>query len=256
VSLSRIVVSSALLAFTAATMAQTQATGPGPLERRANRDTPESPVPRRTRFVAPQNPTARYSHLIVELRVTLDERGRVGEVRPLGPARETNSFYISKPMGGEVLQFAPVLERRSPEAPDYDAFVTSAMDALRGWEYDAPAKGPIAFDVKFGFFPPMEARLLWDGVTIAQGIAPTKVKDATLVYPPIAATARIQGTVIIEAHVEADGHVSNVRVLRSIPLLDEAAKDAVMQWEFTPTLVNGKPVPVVVTTTLQFTLMF
>ena len=76
------------------------------------------------------------------------------------------------------------------------------------------------------------------------------------VYPPIAQSARVQGTVIIEARVEPDGHVSNARVLRSIPLLDKAAMDAVMQWEFTPTLVNGKPVPVVVTTTLQFTLTF
>jgi protein TonB len=56
-------------------------------------------------------------------------------------------------------------------------------------------------------------------------------------------------------HVEPDGRVSTARVLRSIPLLDKAATDLVMQWEFTPTLVNGKPVPVVVTTTLEFTLM-
>ena len=101
--------------------------------------------------------------------------------------------------------------------------------------------------------------MLWEGRTIAgrgQGVAPTKVKDVAPVYPPIAQSARVQGTVIIEARVEPDGHVSNARVLRSIPLLDKAAMDAVMQWEFTPTLVNGKPVPVVVTTTLQFTLTF
>jgi len=263
VSLSRIVVSCALLAFTAATMAQAQATGPGPLERRANRDTPESPVPRRTRFVAPEIPTARrYSPLIVELRVTLDERGRVGEVRPLGPARETYSFYIPKPIGGEILEFAPVMDGWPPEAPNYQAYVTSAMDAVRQWQYDAPANGPVAFDVKFGFpFSPLsnEVRVLWEGLTVgspAQGVGPRKVKDVAPVYPPIAMSARIQGTVIIEAHVEADGHVSNVRVLRSIQLLDKAATDAVMQWEFTPTLVNGKPVPVVVTTTLQFTVMF
>jgi len=76
------------------------------------------------------------------------------------------------------------------------------------------------------------------------------------VYPPIAISARIQGLVMIEANVEPSGHVRNAHVLRSIPLLDEAAKDAVMLRQFTPTLVNGKPVPVVVTTTLQFTLMF
>jgi TonB family protein len=136
------------------------------------------------------------------------------------------------------------------------------MDAVRQWQYDAPANGPVGFDVKFGFpFSPLsnEVRVLGEGLTvasIAQGVGPRKVKDVAPVYPPIAMLARIQGTVIIEANVEPNGHVRNARVLRSIPLLDEAAKDAVMLWQFTPPLVNGKPVPVVVTTTLQFTLMF
>jgi protein TonB len=48
--------------------------------------------------------------------------------------------------------------------------------------------------------------------------------------------------------------VSDARVLRSIPLLDQAALDAVRQWEFTPTLLNGVPVPVIMTVTVQFTL--
>jgi len=43
-------------------------------------------------------------------------------------------------------------------------------------------------------------------------------------------------------------------VLRSIPLLDQAAIDAVKQWEYEPTLLNGVPVPVVITVTVQFTL--
>jgi protein TonB len=45
-----------------------------------------------------------------------------------------------------------------------------------------------------------------------------------------------------------------VRVLRSIPLLDEAAIDAVRQWEFTPTMIDGKAVPVIITMTVNFTL--
>ena len=48
--------------------------------------------------------------------------------------------------------------------------------------------------------------------------------------------------------------VQDARVLRSIPLLDQAALDAVKQWEFTPTLLNGVPVPVIMTVTVQFTL--
>jgi hypothetical protein len=48
--------------------------------------------------------------------------------------------------------------------------------------------------------------------------------------------------------------VTNVKVLRSVPLLDQAAIDAVMQWQYAPTLLNGVPVPVVLTVTVNFTL--
>jgi hypothetical protein len=51
-----------------------------------------------------------------------------------------------------------------------------------------------------------------------------------------------------------DGKVADAKVLRSIPLLDSAALDAVRQWEFTPTLLNGVPVPVIMTVTVNFTL--
>ena len=63
-----------------------------------------------------------------------------------------------------------------------------------------------------------------------------------------------QGVVIIEATIGPTGKVQDARVLRSIPLLDAAALDAVRQWEFTPTLLNGVPVPVIMTVTVQFTL--
>jgi protein TonB len=83
---------------------------------------------------------------------------------------------------------------------------------------------------------------------------PNKLKHVNPVYPPIAQSARVQGVVIVEATIGADGSVQNARVLRSIPLLDAAALDAVKQWQFTPTLLNGVPVPVIMTVTVQFTL--
>jgi protein TonB len=64
----------------------------------------------------------------------------------------------------------------------------------------------------------------------------------------------VQGVVILEAVIGEDGTVQNVRVLRSKPLLDDAAVEAVRQWRFTPTLLNGQPVPVVMTVTVAFTL--
>ena len=83
---------------------------------------------------------------------------------------------------------------------------------------------------------------------------PTKTKDVRPVYPPIAQSARVSGVVIIEATIGADGKVKDAKVLRSIPLLDQAALDAVKQWQFTPTLLNGVPVPVIMTVTVNFTL--
>jgi protein TonB len=64
----------------------------------------------------------------------------------------------------------------------------------------------------------------------------------------------VQGVVILEAIIGQDGRILDARVLRSIPLLDQAALDAVKQWEYTPTLLNGVPVPVIMTVTVQFTL--
>jgi TonB family protein len=83
---------------------------------------------------------------------------------------------------------------------------------------------------------------------------PTKVKDVRPLYPQEAQSARIQGVVIIEATIDADGRVYDARILRSIPGLDEPALDAVRQWEFTPTEVDGVRVPVVMTVTVNFTL--
>jgi TonB family protein len=83
--------------------------------------------------------------------------------------------------------------------------------------------------------------------------APTKIKNVAPVYPDDARAAGIQGVVILEAVIDEAGAVSSARVLRSIPLLDGAALDAVRQWQFTPTLLNGVPVSVMMTVTINFT---
>jgi TonB family protein len=83
---------------------------------------------------------------------------------------------------------------------------------------------------------------------------PRKVRDMPPVYPPIAQSARVQGVVIVEATIGENGVVRDARILRSIPLLDEAALEAVRQWVFEPTLLNGVPVPVIMTVTVQFRL--
>jgi protein TonB len=83
---------------------------------------------------------------------------------------------------------------------------------------------------------------------------PRKIVDVRPVYPPIAQSARIEGIVILEAVINERGLVERVKVLRSVPLLDAAAVEAVGQWRYTPTLLNGSPVSVLMTITLNFTL--
>jgi protein TonB len=74
------------------------------------------------------------------------------------------------------------------------------------------------------------------------------------VYPPLAKQARVEATVILEVTVNEQGEVASVRVLRSHPLLEQAAIDAVKQWRYSPTLLNGVAVPVVATATIEFRL--
>ena len=70
----------------------------------------------------------------------------------------------------------------------------------------------------------------------------------------MAAAAQMEGRVILEATVDEEGAVDDVRVLRSHAIFDEAAVDAVRQWRYEPLLFNGHPVPFVLTVTLSFNL--
>lgn len=72
-------------------------------------------------------------------------------------------------------------------------------------------------------------------------------------YPDVARWARIEGRVIIEIVVDEEGTVyRDARVLRSIPALNQPAIDAVRRWRFEPARLDGEPVPVVATVTVDF----
>jgi len=238
----------------------------GPIERQAKPITPENPIPRRTFSVAPQNPAVETSGMVVvSVRVVIDRQGRVAESRSAGVGARGGRGATPEPVG-----------------PPSEAFVKAAIDAVKQWQYDPPADGPIAFNVTFAFMPGAEPRMMTHGAPAlfaapASSIPPApppppppgwpnavrvggnmkvpmKTKHVAPVYPPIAQSASVQGVVILEALLGPDGKVQDAHILRSIPLLDQAALDAVKQWEFTPTLLNGAPVPVIMTATVQFTL--
>lgn len=83
---------------------------------------------------------------------------------------------------------------------------------------------------------------------------PQKIVDAPPDYPAIAQSGRVQGVVILEIVVGTDGSVTDAKILRSIPLLDQAALDCVRKWKFETTQLNGTPVPVIMTVTVNFAL--
>jgi protein TonB len=85
-------------------------------------------------------------------------------------------------------------------------------------------------------------------------VAPRKLIDVRPVYPEIARSARVEGTVILEAVLDRRGRVNQVRVTKASPLLDQAAVDAVRQWQYSPSTLHGQPVEVLMTITVTFTL--
>jgi TonB family protein len=131
--------------------------------------------------------------------------------------------------------------------------IQRARDAQNPLRPAEPAAGGTPFA---GFSEPFEqavARL--QPVRVGGNVrTPAKVKDVKPVYPAIAQSGRVQGVVILEALIDEAGNVSNARILRSIPLLDSAALEAVSQWQFAPTDLNGRPAAVLMTVTVNFTL--
>jgi protein TonB len=83
---------------------------------------------------------------------------------------------------------------------------------------------------------------------------PKRITIVPPVYPAIASQANVSGQVILEIIIAKDGTVRSARVLRSIPLFDQAALDAVKQWVYEPTLLRGEPVEVAMTVVVNFQL--
>jgi protein TonB len=86
---------------------------------------------------------------------------------------------------------------------------------------------------------------------VTQGMVLHKVQPT---YPPLARTARVQGSVILAAVIGKDGAIQNLHVLSGHPLLQQAALEAVKQWRYRPYILNGEPVEVDTQVTVNFTL--
>jgi protein TonB len=99
--------------------------------------------------------------------------------------------------------------------------------------------------------PPPPAEPVRVGLEVKE---PRRLKDVPPVYPSIAARSGLEGVVVLECIIDPRGRVVDVKVVRGLPLLDDAAIEAVRQWVYTPTLVNGVPTSVIMTVRVTFRL--
>jgi len=144
----------------------------------------------------------------------------------------------------------------------------AAVDAVKQWQYSPtlingePVEVVTTVSINFALPqgggditppppppPPPPPDRIRQGGNVQQAMLISKVQP---VYPTEAKEARIQGVVILETLIGKDGRVMSVRVVSGHPLLQQSAVDAVSQWLYKPTLLNGQPVEVITTTTVNF----
>jgi TonB family protein len=142
------------------------------------------------------------------------------------------------------------LEIRAPGVPTSTAASTTGKGPVRV-ELSAPGGGGSglpALEPQSITSTPKAVRV---GGRVANANAISQVPPE---YPPLALAARVQGDIQFDATIGTDGTVQNLHLLSGPPLLVQAAMRAVQQWTYKPTLLDGQPVPVLTTITVNFTL--
>jgi TonB family protein len=103
--------------------------------------------------------------------------------------------------------------------------------------------------------PPPPLPVKRDSIRIGSNVQESKlIRKVEPIYPELAKKARVQGKVTLKITVDQEGNVTDASVIEGHPLLDDAAISAVRQWKYSPTFLNGKPVPVMATVTILFNL--
>jgi TonB family protein len=227
--------SSALLATFIATAAfgqpaplkpKLQSAVPGPLEQNAHNASVDAPPPARTHFVAPVLDRATVgAHPQFTVRLVIDETGRIAESRLVS------------------------MKASELRAPAIDAAAEAVLAAIREWQFDRPARAPLAMTVVLNVDPPATG----GAPPVTEQPMPIDVQQAE--YTEAARAKKIEGDVQVEATLDATGHVSAAHVVRPLtPDLDQAAFDAVRASTFRPGMRNGEPVQVTITMTMRFKL--
>ena len=103
--------------------------------------------------------------------------------------------------------------------------------------------------------PPPPPRKKKAAVRVGGNVQSSKlIRRVEPTYPELAKRARVQGIVLLQVTVDETGSVAGIKVIRGHPLLTPPALAAVKQWKYSPTLLNGEPVQVIATVTVNFVL--
>jgi periplasmic protein TonB len=140
---------------------------------------------------------------------------------------------------------APVQE---PTSIEPETGVEGSPDGIEGGVAGGVGDGPAGESASSGpgVGPSGPLRL---GSTVAP---PKKIKDVRPVYPQAALATQARGTVILDVTIGTDGKVQDAKVIHSVPQLDLAALEAVRQWEYEPTRINGALVALIMTVVVNF----
>jgi TonB family protein len=217
--------------------------------------------PKLIREVKPDYPEmARRAQVqgVVILEATTDTYGRVDSIKVLRSiplldqaAVDALKQWVYEPMviDGKPMPVVFTVTMRFTLDADKRAEVGGVVGGVAGG-----VEGGVAGGVEGGSSQALEKFAAGATIAIKDVKPPRLVKEVRPVYPEIARQAKVQGAVILAVKTDEHGRVANVIVLRSIPLLDQAAIDAVRQWVYEPFVQDGKAAPVVFTVTVRFQL--
>ena len=190
--------------------------------------------------------------------IRADLRARFGRNVEDGLASLKRAVEID-PLYDDALAYMNLLYREradySETASDYkrdietaDALVTRALDARK-------QKAEIGNSYPTAPPPPPPPPSGTERIRIGGNIQASKlISKQSPIYPPLAKQARVQGTVRYSVIIGKDGHVLNIQLVSGHPLLVPAATDAVKNWVYETTLLNGQPVEVITQVDVNFTL--
>ena len=181
-------------------------------------------------------------------------------VPPPAAASAVTTFRVPTPTYTSKSISIPIAAHRTQETPPPPVDTTGGVAGGIPGGLTGGAPGGVLTEVLNGTHSlptPVLAKTLPTPkrMRIASRVAESNlIHDVAPTYPPEAGRARIEGTVVLLAVIAKDGSVQEVRVESGLPVLAQAAIDAVKQWRYKPYLLNGEPIEVASQITINFTL--